>query len=82
VNGLVDRLANEGVGKEGSEPDTTWISLPNGQLKTDYIHLATKDHEGRLSKEGHIEKGNARLGDRHIGPMKDMISEHSITNDH
>jgi hypothetical protein len=82
ANGLADRLANEGVGKEGSELDTTWISLPNGQLRTDCIHLATKDREGRLSKEGHIEKGSARPGGRHAGPRKDMIVEHSVTNDH
>jgi hypothetical protein len=55
MNGLADRLANEGVGKESSELDTTYISLLNDQLRTDFIHLATKYREGRLSREGHIE---------------------------
>jgi hypothetical protein len=82
ANGLVDRLANEGVGKEGSELDTTWISLPNDQLRIDCIHLETKYHEGRLSKEGHIDKSSTRPDDRQAGPRKEMISEHSITNDH
>jgi hypothetical protein len=52
------------------------------KLKTYCIHLATKDREGRLSKEGHIEKGSARPGGRQVGPRKEMIVEHSITNDH
>jgi hypothetical protein len=42
ANGLAGRLANEGVGKEGLEIDTTWINILNGQLRIDYIHLATK----------------------------------------
>jgi hypothetical protein len=79
---LGDRLANEGFGKEGLELDTTWINTPNGQLKTDYIHLVTKDPEGSLSKEGHIEKGSARPSGRHARPRQDMIFEHSVTNDH
>ena len=82
ANGLEDRLANEGVGKDSSKVDTTWLNLSNDQLRIDCIQLAKKDREGRLSKEGHIEKGSARPGDRKAGPMKDMIAEHSITNDH
>jgi hypothetical protein len=82
ANGLAGRLANKGVGKEGSELDMTWISLSNGQLRTDCIHLETKDHEGKLSKEGHIGKGNERPGGRNAGPRKDMIVEHLVTNDH
>jgi hypothetical protein len=69
-----DRLANEGVGKEGLELDTTWINILNGQLRTDYIQLATKDREGSLSKEGHIKEGSARPSGRHTGPRQDMIS--------
>jgi hypothetical protein len=82
TNGLADRLANKGVGKEGLELDTTWSSLSNDELKTDCIHLATKYHEGRLIKKGHIEKGIARPGDRQARPRKEMMVEHSITNDH
>jgi hypothetical protein len=79
VNGLADRLANEGVGKEGLELDTTWINIPNGQLRTDCIQLATKDHEGSLSKEGHIEEGSARPSGRHAGPR---LGYDCLTLDH
>ena len=66
----MDKLANEGIGKEGLELDTTWINIPNGQLRSDCIHLVTKDREGRLSKEGHIEKGSTRPSGRHVGPRR------------
>ena len=56
TNALEDRLANEGVDKEGLELDTTWTSIPNGQLRTNCIQLETKDREGNLSEEGHIEE--------------------------
>jgi ribonuclease HI len=78
ANGLVDRLANEGVGKEGLELDTTWISIPNGQIRTECIQLATIDHEGSLSEEGRIEEGSGR----HARPRQDMIASHSATNYH
>jgi hypothetical protein len=82
ANGLEDKLANEGVGKDSSKLDTTWLNIPNDQLRIDCIQLATNDREGRLSKEGHIKKGNERPGNRQAKPKKDVIVEHSITNDH
>jgi hypothetical protein len=82
TNGMADKLANEGANKEGLELDTTWINIPNGQLRTNCIQLATKDRESRLSKEGHIKKGSARPNDGHAKPRQDMIVEHSVTNQH
>jgi ribonuclease HI len=74
VNDLADRLANEGLGKEGLELDTIWINIPNGQLRIDCIQLVTKDREGNLSKEGHIEEGSARLSGRHTRRRTDMTA--------
>jgi hypothetical protein len=76
ANGPTDRLSNEGVGKEGLELDTTWTSIPNGQLRTDDIQLVTKDREGILNEEGHIEEGSTRPFCRHAGAMQEMIALH------
>jgi ribonuclease HI len=80
ANGLADRIANEGVSKEGPELDTTWINIPKGQFRTDCIQLATKDRDNNLSKEGHIEEGSERPTGRHEGPRQDMTAQHSTTN--
>jgi ribonuclease HI len=45
TNGLVDRIANEGVSKEGLELDTIWSNILNGQFRTDCIQLAAKDRD-------------------------------------
>jgi hypothetical protein len=68
ANALADRLANEGVRKEGLELDNTWISILDGQLRTDYNNLEEKYHEGSLSIEGHIEEDIARPRRRYAGP--------------
>jgi hypothetical protein len=81
ANSLVDTLANEGVGQEGLEPNTTWNNIPNGQLREDCIQLATKDREASLSKEGRIEEGSARPFSRNAGPRKDVISSHLATTE-
>jgi ribonuclease HI len=74
ANALADRLANEGVDKEGPELDDTWINIPSGQLRTDCNHLAEKYREGSLSMEGHIEEDIARPLGRYAGPRKNMIA--------
>jgi ribonuclease HI len=68
TNGLVDRISNEGVSKEGLELDTTWINILEGQFRMDCTNLATKYRENNLSKEGHIEEGNERPNGRLEGP--------------
>jgi hypothetical protein len=80
ANGLVDRISDEGVGKEGPELDTTWINISEGQFITDYTQLATKDRDRSLRKEGHIEEGSERPNRRHKGPRQDMTTQHSTTN--
>jgi ribonuclease HI len=45
ANGLADRIANEGVDKEGPELDTIWSNIPNGQFRTDCTQLAAKDYD-------------------------------------
>jgi ribonuclease HI len=67
VNSLVDRIATEGVGKEGPELDDTWIIISSRKLRTNCNHLAAKDHEGSLSMEGHIEEDIARPLGRYEG---------------
>ena len=68
TNALADRLANEGVGKEGMELDDTWINILDGQLITDCNHLVAKDCEDMLSMEGHIGEDIVRPHERHAGP--------------
>jgi hypothetical protein len=80
TNGLADRIANEGVSKEGPELDTTWSNIPNGHFRTDCIQLATKDRDDNLSKEGHIEEGGARPIGRHEGSRKNLPAQHSTTS--
>jgi hypothetical protein len=63
ANGLADRIANEGVSKEGPELDTTWHNIPEGQFRMECLQLATKYCDNNLSKEGHIEEDNERPGD-------------------
>jgi hypothetical protein len=60
-NALMDRLANEGVNKDGLELDEAYTRIPRGKLRTDCIHLATKDHGGRFRIERHIEEDNVSL---------------------
>jgi hypothetical protein len=59
-NRLADRISNEGVSKEGSELDTTWINILQGQFRIDYTQLVTKYRDNNLSKGGHIEEGNRK----------------------
>jgi ribonuclease HI len=80
ANGLADRIANEGVSKEGPELDTTWINIPQGQFRTDCTQLATKYRDNNLSKGGHIEEGSESPSERTIGPRQDMTAQHSTTN--
>jgi hypothetical protein len=70
TNALVDRLANEGVDKEGPKLDNTWIRILSGQLRTYCNHLAAKYHEGSFSMEGHIEEDISRPLERYANPMK------------
>jgi hypothetical protein len=79
-NGPVDKIANEGVSREGPELDTTWINITEGQFRMDCIQLAIKDRDNSLSKEGHIEEGCERPSGRHEGPRQDMTAQHSTTN--
>jgi hypothetical protein len=55
TNALADRLANEGVNREGHELDEVWSRIPRGKLRSDCIHLAERDHGGSFRDEGHIE---------------------------
>jgi ribonuclease HI len=80
-NGLVDRITNERVIKEGSELDTTSSNIPNGQFRTDYTQLATKDHDGSLSMEGHIERSGARPIGGHDESKQNLHGQHPITSD-
>jgi len=57
-NGLTDRISNEGVDKEGSDLDATWINIPNGQFQTDYTQLVAKDYDKNQSIDDHIEAGS------------------------
>jgi ribonuclease HI len=61
TNALADRLANEGVNREGQELDEAWTRIPRGKLRMDCIHLAARDHGGSFRDEGHIEEDDARL---------------------
>jgi ribonuclease HI len=81
ANGLADRITNEGVSKEGSELDTTWRNIPNGQFRTDCTQLATKDRDGSLSTEGHIERSGARPIDGHDESRQNIHGQHPITSD-
>jgi ribonuclease HI len=76
ANGPADKIANEGVSKEGPELDTTWINIPQGQFITDCTKLVTKHRDISLSKGGHIEEGSERT----VGPKQDMTTQHSTTN--
>jgi ribonuclease HI len=80
TNGLADRIANEGVSKEGPELDTTWSNIPNSQFRTDCIQLATKDRDDSLSTDDHTEEGDARLTSGHEGSRQNLIAHHSITS--
>jgi hypothetical protein len=68
ANVLENKITNEGVDKDGLELDNTWFSIPGGKLRKDCNHLAEKDHEGRLSMEGHIKEDIARPHGRYVGP--------------
>jgi hypothetical protein len=74
ANALADRVTNEGLDKESSEVDNTWINIPRGQLKTDCNHPTTKDHEGSLSIEGHIEEDITRPLERYASPRQNMTT--------
>jgi ribonuclease HI len=80
ANGLADIIANEGVNKEGSELDTSWSNIPNGQFRTDCIQLATKDRDDSRSTDDHTEEGGTRITDGHEGTRKNLISHHSTTS--
>jgi hypothetical protein len=57
---MADRIANEGVSKEGPEKDTTKNNIPERQFIMDCIQLATNDRAIILSKEGkRVAKGPA-----------------------
>jgi hypothetical protein len=81
ANGLADIIANEGVSKEGSELDTTWRNILNGQFKTNSIQLATKYSEGRLSMKGHIERSGRRLIGGHDESKQNLHGQHLIKNE-
>jgi hypothetical protein len=61
MNALADKLANEGVDKEGPKLDEAWTRIPSGKLRTDYNHLATKYCDGSFRSDSHIKEDNARL---------------------
>jgi hypothetical protein len=77
----VDRIANEGVSKEGSELDTTWSNIPNGQFRTDCTQLATKYCDISLSTEGHIERSGARPIGGYDESRQNLHGQHPITSD-
>jgi hypothetical protein len=58
TNGLADRISNEGVDKEGSDLDATWINIPSGQFQTDYTQLVVKDYDDNRSTNNRIEAGD------------------------
>jgi hypothetical protein len=67
ANGLADRIANEGVDKEGSKLDSTWSNIPNGQFRTDCTQLAVKDYDDNRSTNDHIEAEGAELIEGQVG---------------
>jgi ribonuclease HI len=67
ANGLADRIANEGVDKEGSDLDATWINIPNGQFQTDCTQLAAKDYDDNQSTDECIEAGGTELNEGQVG---------------
>jgi hypothetical protein len=77
TNGLADRIANEGVDKEGPELDTIWSNILNGQFRTDCIQLATKDRDDNRSTDDHIEDGGAGITEGHVGSRQNPIAHHS-----
>jgi hypothetical protein len=76
ANGLADRIANEGVDKEGPELDSIWSNILNGQFRTDCIQLAAKDYDDSRSTNDHIEAGGAEIIEGHVGSRKNLIGHH------
>jgi hypothetical protein len=81
ANGLADRITNEEVSKEGSELDTTWRNILNGQFRTYCIQLATKDRDDSLSTKGHIERSGARPTGEHDESRQNLHGQHPIKSD-
>jgi hypothetical protein len=79
TNGLADRIANEGVDKEGPELDTIWSNIPQGQFRTNCTQLAAKDCDSR-STEDHIETGGAGETEGHVGSRQNPIAHQSNTS--
>jgi ribonuclease HI len=67
TNGLADRISNEGVDKEGSEMDSTWNNILNGQFQIDCTQLAAKDYDGSRSTGDHIEARGTELIEGQVG---------------
>jgi hypothetical protein len=66
INGLANRIANEGVDKKGLELDTIWSNILNGQFRTDCIQLAAKDYDDNRSTNDHIKDGGTEITEGHI----------------
>ena len=63
LNGLTDRISNEGVDREGLKLDATWINIPSGKSWPDCIQLVTKDYDDSRSTGDHIEAGDTYLNE-------------------
>jgi hypothetical protein len=79
-NGLVDRISNKGVSKDGLVLDTTWLNIPKGQFRIDCLQLVTKECDNNFSKECHIKEGCERPRGWHEGPRQKMTTQHVTTN--
>jgi hypothetical protein len=55
ANGLEDRIANEGVDKEGPELGSTWSKISNSQFQINCTQLAENDYDGSQCMDEHIE---------------------------
>jgi hypothetical protein len=76
TNGLVDRIANEGVDKEGQELDSIWSNILNGQFRTDCTQLPAKEYDDSWSTNDRNEAGGAELIEGQVGSRQNPIGHH------